>query len=156
MGIIVLVNYRFKFSWNKLIGIGILSAFNKGLSGGGFGPVVTSGQILAGQNHKNAIGVTTLAEAPICLVGFMTFIIGRTVHELNGNVIQTPFSEFTVKLFSPQMFQWELILALLLGSIFVAPFGAFTTKTLNQKSLHNMVGVLITVLGLWTLYKTWF
>ena len=155
MGIIVLKNFVFNFSWKRLIGIGILSAFNKGLSGGGFGPVVTGGQIISGQDHKNAIGVTTLAEAPICLVGFITFIIGRTVMELNGQVLDMPFSEFTAHLFVPHMFQWELLLALLLGSVFVTPFGAFTTRIINKKFMNKLLGVLITILGIWTLIKTW-
>ena len=155
MGFIVLRNYAFNFSWKRLIGIGIISAFNKGLSGGGFGPVVTAGQILSGQNHKNAIGVTTLAEAPICLVGFVTFIIGRTVMELNGRVLNMPFSDFLDHLFAPHMFRWELLLALLLGSIFVTPFGAFTTRIINKKIMNNLLGVLITILGIWTLAKTW-
>lgn len=155
MGLIVLRNYSFNFSWKKLIGIGILSAFNKGLSGGGFGPVVTGGQIISGQNHKNAIGVTTLAEAPICLVGFVTFIIGRTVLELNGQVLSMPFADFMDHLFAPQMFRWELLLALLLGSVFVTPFGAFTTRIINQKIIRFMVGGLITILGICTLAKTW-
>ena len=49
MGAVILMNRRFKFSWKKIIGIGLLSAFNKGISGGGFGPIVTGGQIMAGQ-----------------------------------------------------------------------------------------------------------
>ena len=156
MGLIVLSNYTFKFSWKKMIGIGVLSAFNKGLSGGGFGPVVTAGQIISGQNHKNAIGVTTLAEAPICMIGFFTFIIGRAVMELNGRLLQMPFDEFIKHLFTPKMISWELLLALLLGSIFVAPFGAFTTKVINKKALNYIVGIIITILGIWTLYETWF
>jgi len=42
MGGILLSNRTFRFSWKKMIGVGILSAFNKGMTGGGFGPVVTS------------------------------------------------------------------------------------------------------------------
>jgi uncharacterized membrane protein YfcA len=156
MGFIVLKNHAFNFSWKKLIGIGILSAFNKGLSGGGFGPVVTGGQILSGQNHKNAIGVTTLAEAPICIVGFLTFIIGRSLFEINGTLLDMPFAEYLKFIFSPNIFGWELILALLLGSVFVTPFGAFTTRKINKKLIHYLVGGLITILGLWTLLKTWF
>ncbi len=155
MGIIILRNYAFNFSWKRMIGIGILSGFNKGMSGGGFGPVVTGGQILSGQSHKNAIGVTTLAEAPICLVGFVTFIIGRTVLELNGRVLSMPFADFMDHLFAPHMLCWELLLALLLGSVFVTPFGAFTTRIINQKIMHFLVGGLITLLGIWTLVKTW-
>ena len=43
MGFIILLNRTFIFSWGKMIAIGIISAFNKGISGGGFGPVVTGG-----------------------------------------------------------------------------------------------------------------
>jgi len=46
MGTIRLLRTRFNFSWKKIFGIEILSAFNKGISGGGFGPVVTSGQLM--------------------------------------------------------------------------------------------------------------
>jgi len=156
MGIIVLRNKQFKFTWNKMISIGILSAFNKGLSGGGFGPVVTAGQIMSGQEHKKAIGATTLAEAPICIVSFFTYLIGRTVLELKTPILKMPMSDFFTKLFSPKMFQWELILALLLGSVLVAPFGALTTRIIRRDKMHLIIGILITVLGVWTLAKTYF
>jgi len=139
-----------------MIGIGILSAFNKGLSGGGFGPVVTAGQIMAGQDYKGAIGVTTFAEAPICIVGFLTYLIGKTVTTFDQSVLQIPMSEFLKKMFSPELFQWELILALFLGSILVAPFGAFATKIIKKEWMHYILGVIIIVLGVWTLYKTFF
>lgn len=155
MGIITLRNVNFIFSWRKMVGIGILSAFNKGLTGGGFGPVVTSGQILAGQRHKGAIGVTTLAEAPICIIGFFTYLIGRSIGEFNGSVMSASVTEFFVKMFSPKMFQWELILALILGSVLIAPFGAFTTKSLKKEKMHLILGLLIIVLGIWTLVKTY-
>jgi len=156
MGIILIRNYTFNFSWKKLIGIGILSAFNKGISGGGFGPIVTGGQIIAGQDHKNAIGVTTLAEAPICLVGFLTFLTGRTVKELSGDILEMPFADFLARLFAPDMFSWELMLALLAGSVFVSPFGAFTTRIINKNVLHYFLSIIITLLGISTLYETWF
>jgi len=72
MGIILLLKSRFKFSWKNIFGIGILSSFNKGISGGGFGPVVTAGQLISGRESKRSIGATTLSEAPICITGFLT------------------------------------------------------------------------------------
>lgn len=155
MGILVLSNKKFVFSWKKIIGIGIVSAFNKGLSGGGFGPVVTAGQIMAGQKHKAAIGATTLAEAPICIVGFCTYLIGRTVVELNGSIAQMPVRDFFRIMFSPKMFQWELILALFIGAVLVAPFGALTTRKINEKYMHLILGSIILVLGAWVLAKTY-
>lgn len=156
MGTIILINKRFKFSWRKMMGVGIISAFNKGISGGGFGPVVTAGQIMAGQNYKGAIGATTLAEAPICIASFLTYLIVRTAKVASGPVLDMPVKEFFIKMLSPQMFHWQLMLALFLGSILVAPFGAFTTRKLNEKYMHLILGVLIIILGAWTLYKTYF
>jgi uncharacterized membrane protein YfcA len=156
MGIIILKNKAFTFSWNKMIGIGILSAFNKGMSGGGFGPVVTGGQILAGQEHKSAVGITTMAEAPICISGFFTYLVVSTIKNIPGPVLDIPFKDFISQMFSIQLIQWELILALMLGSIIVAPFAAFTTRSIKKKGIHYIIGILITVLGVWTLYKTWF
>lgn len=155
MGVIILLNKKFKFSWKKIITVGIISAFNKGLSGGGFGPVVTGGQILSGNGHKQSIGITTLAEAPICIVGFMTYAIARALKEINGDILSMPFSEFAKILLSEKIMQWELLLALFLGSILVAPFGAFTTKNLNEKYTHIILGILISFLGFWTLWKTY-
>jgi len=63
MGIILLQNRVFRFSWKKMMGVGLLASFNKGISGGGFGPVTTGGQVIAGNDHKNSIGCTTLSEA---------------------------------------------------------------------------------------------
>jgi uncharacterized membrane protein YfcA len=64
MGILLLSRKKFTFSWKKIYLIGILSGFNKGLTGGGFGPVTTAGQMIGGRNGKNSIGTTTFAEAP--------------------------------------------------------------------------------------------
>ena len=132
MGIIILLNRKFRFSWQKMIGIGLLSAFNKGISGGGFGPIVTAGQILSGQQHKEAIGTTTLAEAPICIAGVLAYIAGRSAGPAH-------------------LFPWGLNLALLLGVLLVAPIGPLLTRKLDIKHLHWILGVLVIALGALTL-----
>ena len=155
MGGILLSNRTFHFSWKKMIGVGILSAFNKGMTGGGFGPVVTSGQIIAGQKHKGAIAATTLAEAPICTVAFLTYMVGLVAKDTETPILSIRFCELAARMFSADLFRWELVLALILGSVFVAPFGAFTTRVIRTKRLTIILGVLVTILGLWTLWKTW-
>jgi uncharacterized membrane protein YfcA len=154
MGLVLLSNRRFSFSWRKMIAIGIVSAFNKAISGGGFGPVVTAGQIISGQRHKGAIAATTLAEAPICAVGFVTYLVGRVVRNVDTPVLDKPVLEFFSLMFSRHIFQWELVLALLLGSIFVAPFGALTTRLMRTTKMSLILGTLVTILGVWTLLKT--
>ncbi len=153
MGVIMLSGFSFKFTWHRMVIISVLSAFNKGVSGGGFGPVVTAGQILGGREHKEAVAVTTLAEAPVCTVGFLTYLIGRAVNEIEGPVFEQPFSSFLKVLFSPEMFNWELVMALVLGALFVAPFGAFATRVIKTKRLSLTLGVVVTLLGLLTLFK---
>jgi len=153
MGTLLLMNKTFKFSWGKMAAVGIISAFNKAISGGGFGPVVTGGQLVSGQKATNAVGITTLAEAPICIIAFLTYLILRVIKEIDVSILEMPVSKFFSLFFSSDLIQWELLLALLLGSVIVAPFAAFTTK-LTKDKLRYIVGTIIIVLGVWTLYKT--
>lgn len=155
MGIIILLNKKFSFSWKKMVGIGVLSAFNKGISGGGFGPVVTAGQIMAGEKYKSAIGITTLAEAPICIASFLTYFFARVASEFKGSLFSTPLDEFLRIVFSPKMLNGGLILALLIGSVLVAPFGAFTTRKINDKYMHLILGIFIVTLGVWSLVSSY-
>ncbi len=153
MGTLLLTNKTFKFSWGKMAAVGIVSAFNKAISGGGFGPVVTGGQLVSGQRATNAVGITTLAEVPICIIAFLTYLILRVAKEIDGSILEMPVSNFLSLLFSSQVIQWELLLALIMGSVVVAPFAAFTTK-LTKNKLRYIIGSIIIVLGVWTLYKT--
>ncbi len=130
MGVILLFNFKFQFSWKKIALIGLISAFNKGIPGGGFGPVVTGGQLLSGQDYKNSIGCTTLAEVPICLVAFLIYLLTKSI------------------------INWNILLPLTLGSICATPFGAYTTKRTPEKKIKLILGLLITCLGIFTLWKT--
>ncbi|MBN2183422.1 MAG: sulfite exporter TauE/SafE family protein, partial [Sedimentisphaerales bacterium] len=58
MGILILICLKkeFKFSWLKVGFLGAVASFNKGMSGGGYGPIVTGGQILSGIEGKSAVG----------------------------------------------------------------------------------------------------
>ena len=128
IGIIVLMNVKLKFSFKRIALIGFISAFNKALSGGGFGPLVTSGQIAIGQKSKNAISITTLAEAPICMGSFIAYYF------LGG---------FT---------DWYLLFLLTLGATFGAFIGPRITSSLNHKKIRTAVAVLAIVAGVWILH----
>jgi hypothetical protein len=138
-----------------MIGVGVLSAFNKGVAGGGFGPVVTGGQILSGQDQRSAVGITTLAEPPICLAGFLAYVVSMALRDVGEPVLAMPFAEFWRRTFVSGFLHWEMILALILGSVLVAPFGAFTTRALGARRLHRVVAVVMVGLGVWTLVGTW-
>lgn len=130
MGMILLLGI--KFTWKNIIGLGLLSSFNKGMSGGGFGPVVTSGQILTGRESKNSIAATTLAEAPICITGFLTFYITQGLAT------------------------WNLVWLLSIGSILGAIIGPnITAKFTSERKVRITLGIIVTILGIWTLVRTW-
>jgi len=132
MGTILVLPSAFRFSWKKILGIGALSAFNKGLSGGGFGPVVTAGQMISGRSSKSAIGATTLSEAPICIAGFLIYILR------NG------------------MSTWDLVIYLGIGAIIGALIGPhITAKIKSERKMRVGLGAMVISLGIWTLAKTW-
>ena len=132
MGIIMLatLNRTFKFSWKKITSLGMLAAFNKGISGGGYGPIVTSGQILSGVNSKNAIGITSLAEGLTCLVAVITYLA---------------FTNHTI--------EWNLAPSLVVGALVSVPFAALTVKKFKGDYLKLIVGIATVILGLVTLGK---
>ncbi|NOQ22402.1 MAG: TSUP family transporter [Candidatus Aegiribacteria sp.] len=134
MGLLILLkrNSRHDFSWKKIVGLGMLAAFNKGLSGGGYGPLVTSGQILSGVDTKSSVAITSLAESFTCLVGVCTFL-------LLGNTVD-----------------WRIALVLLAGAVTSVPFSTRTVKKLKVKNFTTMVGIATVVLGLFTLFKVIF
>lgn len=128
--IIIRRNNEDKTSWSKLIFIAILGAFNKGSSGGGYGPLVTGGQLISGRNSKNSVGVTTIAETVICIVAFIGYLFTSTIF-------------------------WKLAFATSIGSIVAGPLAAFTVSKVNEKNLKIVIGIITCILGILTLLKTY-
>jgi len=131
MGLFILIGFSFQHSVQKMVLVGLVSAFNKGLSGGGFGPLVTGGQMVLGSKHKNAIAVTTFAEWPICIAGFTAYAL------LNG------------------IERWDVTAALVIGSLAASPLGAYTTMKLSKRYLREIIAILLITLGSLALLKTY-
>jgi len=130
IGILLTMGRTFAFSWKKVVGLGLVAAFNKGLSGGGYGPLVTGGQILAGVDGKGAIGITSLAEGLVCFVGVLAYALTG-----NGAV------------------DWGVAPSLILGAVLSVPFAALTVRKVPMRKMRWAIGIAITVLGLFTLVK---
>ena len=79
----------------------------------------------------------------------------RAIKDVKGPILEMPAAKFFSTIFSTQLFQWELLIALLLGPIIVAPFAAFTTSLTGEK-LHKIVGILMLILGSLTFGKIYF
>jgi len=129
IGLMVVSGIRFNFSWKKLAVIGTISAFNKGLSGGGYGPLVAGGQVVIGVDGKAAVGITDLAEAPICLAGFAVWTM------MGG---------------SPLL---ELTLPMCIGAGIAPLFGAWLTYKIPTKHLRLVLGGVLLLLGALCLLK---
>lgn len=118
---------RLRYRTSHLIGLGALAAFNKGLSGGGYGPLVTAGQVVSGLSPKKAVAITSLAESLTCLVGLAAYVV------LKGDL------------------DWTLALPLTLGAVLSVPMATLTVRRLSESVIRMSVGTVTCVLGLFTL-----
>ncbi len=126
--ILALRNRTYGFSWKKIAGLGMLAAFNKGMSGGGYGPVVCGGQLLSGLEAKSAIGITSMAEGLTCVVGVIMFLL--TVG-IDG----------------------RLALPLVIGAMLSVPLSVHSVKAFSGKWLRKAIGVTTLILGATTLIR---
>jgi hypothetical protein len=131
IGIFILFGKKMmgSFAWSKVIGLGTVAAFNKGISGGGYGPLVTGGQVMIGVPGKNAIGITSFAEGLVCLVGLILYII------FHG------------------WLEWSLAIPLTIGAALSVPAATWTVKILPEQYLLKFIGYATTFLGGLTLIK---
>jgi uncharacterized membrane protein YfcA len=132
IGLAILKNHgrEVPFSWRRLAGLGLLASFNKGISGGGYGPVVTGGQVLSGLGGRSAVGVASLAEG-------ITSTVGAVAYLCSGAAVP-----------------WHLAPSLLLGATRSVPISAYMVSRLPSKRLTLVIGSMSTCLGVYTLLRT--
>jgi uncharacterized membrane protein YfcA len=133
MGVVIIIclNRDFRFSWKKITSLGLIASFNKGMSGGGYGPVVTGGQILSGVEGRSAVGITSLAEGLTCLVGIIAYVL------VAGNAID-----------------WRLAPVIIAGAVFSVPLSAISVKKISTRDLKFAIAIITIILGLLTIIKT--
>jgi uncharacterized protein len=113
----------------RLLTLGIVAAFNKGVSGGGYGPLMTGGQLTAGVKEKEAVVITSLCEGFTCFTGLVVFFI------LGGSL------------------NWFYVVPLCMGSMVSVVPAAKTIKILPEGLLKKAIGWATLLLGLMTLWK---
>jgi uncharacterized membrane protein YfcA len=117
------------FSWPRMVALGLLASFNKGSSGGGYGPLVMGGQLLAGVDSRRAVAITALGEALTCVIYLV----------LNGVLHGPPL--------------WRLALPLCAGAILSVPLAAYTVKLMPPQLLRGSIAYVTIFLGCLTLLK---
>lgn len=109
--------------------LALFGGFVDSAGGGGWGPVVTTSLVGAGNDPRTTIGSVNFAEFFLALAGAASFTL------LAGSGV------------------WVLVLGLVIGGLFAAPFAALVTRKLNTRTLLVLVGTLITLVSLFNLYK---
>ena len=109
--------------------LALFGGFVDAVGGGGWGPVVTSTLVGTGNDPRTTIGSVNFAEFFLTLATAATFTILA--------------NEAT----------WLVVAGLVLGGLFAAPFAALLCRRLHARMLLCLVGILITALSAYNLYK---
>ena len=110
--------------------LALFGGFVDAVGGGGWGPVVTTTLVGTGYNPRATIGTVNFAEF------FLTFASAIAFSILVGE--------------GP----WPIVAGLVFGGLFAAPFAAYLCKKLHARTLLVMVGILISAVSLFNLYKS--
>jgi len=72
--IFIKTHFEKKRNVKSIILFSAIAGFNKGICGGGYGPVIMMGQLISGVYEKSATAIVSLAESIVSFVGILTFI----------------------------------------------------------------------------------
>lgn len=109
--------------------LAVSGGFLDAVGGGGWGPIVTSSLIGQGNNPRKTIGTVNTAEFFVALATGASFLIFGGIDH------------------------WVLIAGLAFGGLFAAPFAAYLTSRFPIRFLLISVGLLISGLSSFNLYK---
>jgi len=109
--------------------LALFGGFVDAAGGGGWGPVVTTTLIGTGNDPRTTIGSVNFAEFFLTVTSAAVFAM---LMETNT---------------------WPLIVGLVFGGLFAAPFAAVLCKKFHARTLLILVGVLITGISAFNLYK---
>jgi uncharacterized protein len=111
--------------------LGLVGGFFDAIGGGGWGPLVTTTLVARGDHPRFTIGSVNFSEFFVTFAESVTFVLTLS------------FSEY-----------WEIILGLLIGGVIAAPLAAYMARILPVKVLMILVGLLIIILSIRTIYMT--
>ncbi|AQX49272.1 TSUP family transporter [Elizabethkingia anophelis] len=109
--------------------LGLAGGFIDSFAGGGWGPLVTGTLMKDGRTPRYVVGSSTVAKFLLTVTSAITFIFTIGIHH------------------------WNIVLGLLLGGIFTAPFSAMLTAKLPTKKMFIVVGTVVIVMSLTTIIK---
>lgn len=131
LSLLCLRRKKYKFKWWRHIGYGTVASFNKVLTGGGFGPITSTGGIIGGLSSKVSIATTTFAEFLICGLSFVAYklLIGVTDPFFTG--------------------------CLCVGAVAGGLVGPYLCSRINLSKLRLVIATCGIISALWILAKAW-
>ena len=110
---------------------GALAGFNKGVGGGGYGPVVTVGGLLSGVPVKSMLAVTAISEGTVCLFSLIVWFA-----LLAGGVT----------------IDYILLPSMMIATVFTAVAAPYTTRVFPEKMWKVVVPtycVIVAIICFW-------
>jgi len=111
-----------------------VAGLNKGIGGGGYGPVVTVGGLLAGVPVKAMVAVTSFAEGFTCVFAVITWLFMLT---------------------QDVVIDYMLLPTFVLGTVLAAVAAPYTTRVLPEKFWRWTVPIYCCLLAAYSFYKIW-
>ncbi|MGN7863906.1 TSUP family transporter [Chryseobacterium sp. 22458] len=112
--------------------LGFIGGFIDSFAGGGWGPLVTGTLIKEGRIPRYVVGSSTVAKFLLTVTSAVTFIFTIGIHH------------------------WNIVLGLLLGGVFTAPFSAMLTSKLPTRKMFVVVGIVVILMSMVTIVKSLF
>jgi uncharacterized membrane protein YfcA len=125
------IGVRRDIQTRKVVPLAFAGGLMDTTGGGGWGPIVTTSLVGAGNDPRTTIGSVNLAEF------FLTVTVAASFLSILDQKV------------------WVLVAGLALGGLIAAPFAALMTRHLRAKVLLMMVGGLITCISVFNLYRAW-
>jgi hypothetical protein len=133
VGIIMVKEIGFHFSWSKMYIISGLASFNKAISGGGYGPITTSGQVISGRDHEESVATSVISESFLSGYGFLLYYLFEGFQNISVTI--------------------DLMIVLIISAVIATPLGALTADRLNKGKAKKIIGYVSIVLGIFTLIR---
>jgi len=117
---------------NKMIGFAALAGFNKGVGGGGYGPVVTIGGLLSGVPVKSMLAVTAICEGTVSSFAIIVWL---------------------ALLSSGVQIDYLLLPSMMLATMFSAVAAPYMTRVFPEKAWKIIVPAYCLIVAVLCFYK---
>lgn len=111
-----------------------LAGFNKGVGGGGYGPVVTIGGLISGVPAKSMMAVTAISEGTVSTYSIIVWLL-----MLSGGVV----------------IDYLLLPSMMIATILSAVVAPWATRVFPEKIWQVVVPAYSLILAFYATYKSW-